>query len=424
MASPAAAAALRHRTAAAAACPRSSSLAGMPPCRPADTVSIAKAAATRRQRGAVHLHAAIGQRRSSARTRAAAADDVQVLVKEAATEAVSAVEDTATMVEESVADALAPTFSSWDGLTQKMVASSTFGFLLMLLPQIVKNAQSLVASTPEALAILPWVGYSTGLAGNLLLLSYFLTKGELSATTVQGIGALSTYVLVAQIFLAGYMPPLAFGGVTAALIVALLINSLYYAKVLPDPVWSVWRDVSGVAGLTILPQVVWSTVSSYPTPLPAVIAGSVGLSFVVFRRGGKLSQQLLAVWDGTSAWMATLLFMFMPIPQLISCFTSPASLAGISVLTPVLGMVSNGLLIPRALFTRDVMWFTGSTWGALMMGWGILLSMYAGQVIGQEVFFPISAALLAFLTLVLVRDSKANSLSHPLQPLQQLFSKD
>eukprot|EP00850_Spirogloea_muscicola_P022516 SM000299S10840 [mRNA] locus=s299:61169:63548:+ [translate_table: standard] len=324
MASSAAAAALRHRAAAAALRPCSSSLAGMPPCRPADKVYMARAAASRTQRGIVHLHAATGQRRHSAKTRAAAADDVQVLIKEAATEAVSTVENTATMVEESVADALAPTYSSWDDLTQKMVASSTFGFLLMLLPQIVKNAQSLMASTPEALAILPWVGYSTGLGGNLLLLSYFLTKGELSATTVQGIGALSTYVLVAQIFLAGYMPPLAFTG--------------------------------GIAGLTILPQVVWSTISSYPTPLPAVIAGSVGLSFVVLRRGGKLSQQLLAIWDGTSAWVATLLFMFMPIPQLISCFTSPANLAGISILTPVLGMVSNGLLIPRALFTRDVMW--------------------------------------------------------------------
>lgn len=42
-------------------------------------------------------------------------------------------------------------------------------------------------------------GFSTALAGNTLLLSYFLGKGERAAATVQTIGAVSNFVMLTQV---------------------------------------------------------------------------------------------------------------------------------------------------------------------------------------------------------------------------------
>ena len=60
-------------------------------------------------------------------------------------------------------------------------------------------------------------------------------------------------------------------------------------------------------------------------------------------------------------------------------FTDPSSLEGLSLGTILLAMTGNGLMVPRALFTRDVIWLTGTLWGSLMMGWAQLLSMFIGQ---------------------------------------------
>jgi len=41
----------------------------------------------------------------------------------------------------------------------------------------------------------------------------------------------------------------------------------------------------------------------------------------------------------------------------------------------LLGMLGNGLMVPRALFTGDKIWFIGVGWGPLT-GWVQLLSLY------------------------------------------------
>lgn len=41
----------------------------------------------------------------------------------------------------------------------------------------------------------------------------------------------------------------------------------------------------------------------------------------------------------------------------------------------LLGMLGNGLMVPRALYTRDKIWFIGVGWGPLT-GWVQLLSLY------------------------------------------------
>lgn len=58
-------------------------------------------------------------------------------------------------------------------------------FLILLAPQLIKNAAAMASGNSSALSILSWTGYSTGWLGNTLLLSYFLQEGEGSAVIVQ-----------------------------------------------------------------------------------------------------------------------------------------------------------------------------------------------------------------------------------------------
>ena len=39
------------------------------------------------------------------------------------------------------------------------------------------------------------------------------------------------------------------------------------------------------------------------------------------------------------------------------CFAYPERIAGMSAGSSLLGIVGNGLMIPRALFTRDFIWY-------------------------------------------------------------------
>ena len=107
-----------------------------------------------------------------------------------------------------------------------------------------------------------------------------------------------------------------------------------------------------------------------------------------------LSPAIKKTWNGISAWTATLLFAFQPIGQLVCNFANPSSLAGLSLNFSLLAMAGNGLMVPRALHTRDKIWLTGmcafcqtsfvdvtgcvtgTLWGSSMMGWAQLLCLY------------------------------------------------
>jgi hypothetical protein len=98
--------------------------------------------------------------------------------------------------------------------------------------------------------------------------------------------------------------------------------------------------------------------------------------FGVQARMGKLPEKVVLYMGSVSAWTATLLFMWGPVAQMWTNFLTPANIKGLSVNTVLLAMVGNGLLLPRALFIRDFMWFTGSSWGCSLAGEGILISMF------------------------------------------------
>ena len=127
------------------------------------------------------------------------------------------------------------------------------------------------------------MGYSTGILGNMLLLSYFVSMKEKSAARVQAIGVITSALVVGQIFRAGFMAEEAFWAIVPAIVGGLALNFLNMLDKLPAKVWNVWSKVGGLLGFAALPQVLWSSFApaARASFVPAIIAAAVGLAITI-----------------------------------------------------------------------------------------------------------------------------------------------
>ncbi|KAJ4828100.1 hypothetical protein Tsubulata_045431 [Turnera subulata] len=287
----------------------------------------------------------------------------------------------------------------WDFWTAKFSGAANFPFLLLQLPQIILNAQNLLAGNKTALLAVPWLGMLTGLLGNLSLLSYFVKKRESEVIVVQTLGVISQFIVFAQLAMAEAMPWPYFIATSVVVGTGLLSNFLNYFGMLNPGLWRFWEDFITVGGLSALPQVMWSTFVPYipNSILPGAVAFIIAVAAVVMARTGKLSEKGVKFVGATSGWTATLLFMWMPVSQMWTNFLNPENIKGLSAFSMLLAMIGNGLMIPRALFTRDLMWFTGSTWASLFYGYGNILCMYCFKSISKEFFFAATAGLISWI---------------------------
>ncbi|KAK1307304.1 hypothetical protein QJS10_CPA10g01290 [Acorus calamus] len=256
-------------------------------------------------------------------------------------------------------------FDEWDSLTAKFAGAANLPFLLLQLPQIILNAQNLLAGNKAALFAVPWLGMLTGLLGNLSLLSYFAKKRETEAVFVQTLGVISTYIVILQLAMAEAMPLPQFVVTSVVVGFGLVLNFLNYFSLLNEVVWRSWEDFITIGGLAVLPQVMWSTfVPFIPSSiLPGTLACTTAIVAVVMARTGKLSEQGIKFVGSMSGWTATLLFMWMPVAQMWTNYLNPDNMKGLSAFSMLLGMIGNGLLIPRALFIRDLMCWNQSIIG-------------------------------------------------------------
>lgn len=297
-------------------------------------------------------------------------------------------------------------------------------FLLLQLPQIFLNSRNLLSGNKAALFAVPWLGMLTGLLGNLSLMSYFAKKRETEAVLVQTLGVVSTYIVIAQLTMAEAMPLPQFVVTSSVVASGLAINFLNYFGFLHHRVWTLWEDFITVGGLSVLPQVMWATfVPFIPNSiLPGIISFIVAVLAVSLARAGKLSEEGTKFVRSTSGWTATLLFMWMPVAQMWTNYQNPENIKGLSALSMLLAMLGNGLMVPRALFIRDLMWFTGSFWGSFLHGWGNLLCMFIFNNIGRGFFLAATVGYFACLALTLRRDSVAYGYKSPMKSFMELIS--
>ncbi|KAL8162327.1 hypothetical protein V2J09_013816 [Rumex salicifolius] len=293
-------------------------------------------------------------------------------------------------------------WKQWDWWTATFAAGANLPFLLLQLPQIVLNYRNLVAGNKLALLALPWLGILTGMLGNLSLLSYFVTKRESEAALVQTLGVISMYIVISQLALADAMP-LPYYAITSSVVaIGLVCNLLNYLNVLPPSIWRLWQDFTTIGGLSVLPQVMWSTFAPYlpNSVLPGSISFVMAVAAVVMARMGKLSEKGIIFVSSVSAWTATLLFMWMPVAQFWTNFLNPENIKGLSAISMLLAMIGNGLLIPRAIFIRDFMWFNS---------------------ISKEFFFATTAALFLWIGMAFWKDKEAYGYDSPLRSLKELL---
>ncbi|MEK7746570.1 MAG: alpha-amylase family glycosyl hydrolase, partial [Elusimicrobiota bacterium] len=310
--------------------------------------------------------------------------------------------------------------ASWADWTQRLTAFSMVPFALLQLPQILKNIGNLAAGNAAALSGLPWMGYSTGILGNMLLLSYFSSQKEKSAAAVQAVGVLESVVVVTQIFLAGFMPAAAFAVVLPVVAAGLVLNALKAFGKLPDKIlgvdlWSLWNKLTNLLGFFALPMGFAMSFGLAQAHMAAALAASLalagaGLYLIVREAQGKMDKlppALQWVWKKIGAALASLLFMFGPVSQLMNNIANPAGMAGISVETLLLAMAGNLLMLPRALFVKDKLWFAGSSWGAWAGGWAVLLTMMLAGYLSPLFFGSATAALASYMGFILAKNRKA-----------------
>ncbi|KAI3460510.1 hypothetical protein Pfo_017173 [Paulownia fortunei] len=313
-------------------------------------------------------------------------------------------------------------FEQWDSTTAKFAGAANLPFLLLQLPQIILNTQNLLAGNKSALLAVPWLGMLTGLLGNLSLVSYFIKKMETEAVVVQTLGVISTYVVMLQLAMGEAMPLPHFIATSIVVASGLILNFMKYFHLLNLEIWHFWEDFITVAGLSTLPQVMWSTFVPYVpnTVLPGIIAFVTAMLAVLMARMGKLSEKGVKFLGLVSGWTATLLFMWMAVAQMWTNLLNPENIKGLSAVSMLLAMIGNGLLIPRALFIRDFMWFTGSGWGSLFYGWGNLICLYCFNSISREFFLASTLGFLAWIGLTFWRDAQAHGLGSPFTSLKEL----
>ncbi|XP_062151813.1 maltose excess protein 1-like, chloroplastic [Alnus glutinosa] len=313
-------------------------------------------------------------------------------------------------------------FEQWDSLTAKFSGASNIPFLLLQLPQITLNARNLLAGNKTALLAVPWLGMFTGLLGNLSLLSYFTKKREKEVIVVQTLGVVSLYTVFAQLALAEAMPLPYFVTTSVVVGAGLVLNFMNYFGWLNAGIWHFWEDFITVGGLSVLPQIMWSTFVPYipNSILPGAIAFVIAMVAVIMARTGKLSEKGVKFVGSISGWTATLLFMWMPVSQMWTNFLNPDNIKGLSSFSMLLAMMGNGLMVPRALFIRDFMWFLGSSWASLFYGYGNILCLYCFNAISREFFLAATAGLFLWMGMALWRDTVVHGYSSPLTSLKEL----
>ncbi|XP_020593380.1 maltose excess protein 1-like, chloroplastic [Phalaenopsis equestris] len=126
-------------------------------------------------------------------------------------------------------------------------------------------------------------GMLTCLLGNLTLLSYFAKKKEKEAILVQTLGVVSIYIVIVQLAVAGAMPLLQFTATSAAVVAGLVLNFMNYYGWLLQWVWQIWEDFITIVGISVLPQVMWSTFVPYipSSNLPGLICCSLAIVVII-----------------------------------------------------------------------------------------------------------------------------------------------
>jgi hypothetical protein len=241
---------------------------------------------------------------------------------------------------------------------------------------------------------------------------------------VQAVGVITTHIVLLQLAIAGAMPLPAFTATSTWVVVGFILNLLNYQELLRPSIWRLWNEAVTIVGVTVLPQVMWSTFQQFlpETYLPSIICGTIIVALVIAVRMEKAPEKVVTIMGGVSAWTATLFFMWGPIAQMWTNLLNPSNIKGLSSQTVLLAMSGNAMLQPRAIFIRDFMWYAGTQWGCLLAGVGNLLAMYMNDVVSGTMFYGVTTTYVAWIVFYCYKDSQAYRLTSIFTPMYELVT--
>ncbi len=337
---------------------------------------------------------------------------------------------------------------SWDEKTQRFVEGSWGVFALLQFPQLWTNAVNLAQVHPwlqsalsflgvsaghvAAISGIPFIGVLSGILADSILMSYFIGSKEYTPAVVQTIGVVMASLMLSQVAWAGFVPLAVYFAALPLILTHLALNFLKWKGRLPEKmaglsVWSAWQKGLSLLGLFLLPMGISVMFVGSSGVIPLILGGVAaltGLGFMIAQKRGKLSPKWQGHWASLGAWLATFLFMFMPLAQIHSVFSNAVGMKGLALPSFLMGAVGNLLMLPRAILTQNRIWFVGSAWAVVVGGLGVFLSLAAHGVFAAWPYLGVlTAATFSFLYYALKRNQKYFKESSLWRSLRFLISK-
>ena len=310
---------------------------------------------------------------------------------------------------------------SWAKATEKLSRWPTWAvFLALSMPQMFTNTINLAAQYPFFHAIvegvnwglsaantflpwqfgmipvgqiqhigeLPFIGALSNILADAMLMMFFSAQSELAPAIVQTTGVIMMSLVGTQIFLAGFMPSMVAAIAAPIIVTHLAINLQRFLNKTKERFffglisWNGWQKFISILGLYLLIPGIAVTFHANHYPMlmnAALIAGLVpaigglvllkksrALAFYRFVRravGRPFSKVIRDQFKSPGGLLATIFFLTLPVALMMMIYFNPADyMRGVNPYTVFLGMLGNLFMLPRAMFTRNAIWFIGSGW--------------------------------------------------------------
>ena len=169
------------------------------------------------------------------------------------------------------------------------------------------------------------------------------------------------------------------------LVIAATVLMLLTAAKLKDPALAALQIIGLAMHFATLGMVVaaglmtWGSFATVVLPATALSA----LTLATWRTSYPKWASTLTDWLG---WMAVALFMWFPIAQLGNNAQFPEAVAGLSILSFLLGGVGNLMTVPHAIKSRNRMWFVGAVWGALLGSAAVIADVLSSGAVSAWIF--------------------------------------
>ncbi len=329
--------------------------------------------------------------------------------------------------------------TNWNRWNQLLVSLSILVFLPLQFPQVFQNHALMASGNPEAiasLAVIPVVGYASGMLGNLLLMNFLAGQREFWGVAVQAVGIVTAGIVLVQLYMVGFIPALLFFPFVIFLGVGMGINYLHFLydhhPSWSERFWPLWRSLLQLIGVALLPAFVVLQLNNALFPELPEWPGALGFAalasgFVVntireqaetfpafFRLQNSWRQKVIDQslwldawlrrgWRGLAGWTANLLFMFNPLSQLINSLIHPESLVALSMPTQLFCVAGNLLMLSRSgtllIEKKDRIWCFSSLWD-ITMRTGIFACFVWSGLMSPTVFVLYCVSVLGYMSFI------------------------